>query len=124
MRLTSTQVKPTRLALLTKQSGRCQLCGLPCSADEAVLDHNHNTGAVRGVLHRGCNSLLGKLENNAARYGVRDIGIFANGVANYLRMHITNITGYLHPTHKTVDEKRVLRNKRARTRRALIKESA
>lgn len=117
MRLTASQVAPFRTALLAQQGGRCSLCGLPCTAKEAVLDHNHNTGAVRATIHRGCNSLLGKLENNAARYGVRDIGIFANGVASYLRTHLTNVTGKLHPTHKTDDEKRLLRNKRARVAR-------
>lgn len=124
MRLTASQVKPVRTSLLAQQGGRCSLCGLPCSAEQAVLDHNHSTGAVRGVLHRGCNSLLGKLENNAARYGVRDIGTFTNGVAAYLRAHLTNITGYLHPTHKSADEKRLLRNKRARVARAKNKETA
>jgi hypothetical protein len=68
-------------------------------------------------LHAGCNSLLGKLENNAARYGVRDIGTFTNGVAKYLREHMVNVTGLLHPTHKNEEEKRLLRNKRARASR-------
>lgn len=90
----------------------------------AVLDHDHRTGAVRAAIHRGCNSLLGKLENNAARYGVRDIGVFANGVAQYLRAHMTNVTGLLHPTHKSEDEKRELRNKRARATRAKNRETA
>jgi hypothetical protein len=64
------------------------------------------------------------LENNAARYGVRDIGTFANGVAAYLRAHLTNITGLIHPTHKTDEEKRLLRNKRARVTRAKNKGTA
>ena len=108
--------------MLEAQAARCSLCGTPCTAQQAVLDHDHATGAVRGVLHRGCNSLLGKLENNAARYGVRDIGTFTNGVAAYLRAHMTNTTGLIHPTHKTDEEKRLLRNKRARIKRAKTKE--
>ena len=62
--------------------------------------------------------MLGKLENNAARYGVHNIGVFTNGVAAYLRLHLTNTTGYIHPTHRTPDEKRILRNARARKARA------
>lgn len=124
MRITNARVAIVRAELLLKQGGRCALCQLPCSAKEAVLDHHHGTGAVRAVLHRGCNSLLGKLENNAARYGVRDIGTFANGVAGYLRTHITNITGLIHPTHKSEEEKRLLRNKRARVTRAKNKGTA
>ena len=79
---------------------------------------------MRGALHRGCNALLGKLENNAARYGVRDIGLFTNGVANYLRIHAVNVTGLLHPSYKTEEEKRERRNAKARAARAKRKETA
>ena len=122
-RLKTTEVASERERLRTVQSGRCALCQMPVTKEQAVLDHHHGTGAIRGVLHRGCNGLLGKLENNAARYGVRDIGLFSNGVAGYLRRHLTNITGLLHPTHKSDEEKRILRNKRARVSRAKKKEA-
>lgn len=79
---------------------------------------------MRGVLHRGCNSLWGTLENNAPRYGVRDLAVFANGVGQYLRAHMVNTTGYLHPTYRTEEEKRVRRNAKARATRAKKKESA
>lgn len=125
-RLTAAQVKSVRVSLAMKQGNRCALCqgqfGLKAPLDP-VLDHNHQTGAVRGVLHRCCNSLLGKIENNAPRYGVRNIPAFVNGVAGYLQAHLTNITGYLHPSHKTDEEKRLLRNKRARVARAKKKET-
>lgn len=117
-RLTHAKVAETREEFLLRQRNRCALCGTPVGCNHAVLDHDHHTGAIRGVLHRGCNSLLGKLENNAARYGVKDIGVFSNGVAQYLREHMTNVTGLLHPTFKTEEEKRILRNKRARMSRA------
>lgn len=99
------------------------MCSLPTTNQDAVLDHHHGTGAVRGVLHRGCNSLLGKVENNAGRYGVRDVAAFTSGIAGYLRKHMTNVTGLVHPTHKTDEEKRELRNKKARVSRAKKKES-
>lgn len=125
MRLTSTQLKAIRIRIASDQGNRCALCkgqlGIKAPLDP-VLDHDHKTGSVRGVLHRGCNSLLGKVENNAARYGVRDVFSFTNGVADYLRKHLTNITGYIHPTFKSPDEKRLLRNKRARISRARNKE--
>lgn len=125
-RLTATQIKLVRLRIAADQGNRCAICGgqLGLKAPlDPVLDHNHQTGAVRGVLHRGCNSLLGKVENNGPRYGVRDILAFCGGLANYLRNHLTNVTGYLHPTHRTDDEKRVLRNRRARVTRAKKKET-
>jgi hypothetical protein len=120
-RLTATQVKLVRIRIAAAQGNRCALCGGKFGVKaplDPVLDHNHQTGAVRGVLHRGCNSLLGKVENNGPRYGVRDILAFCGGLANYLRNHLTNVTGYLHPTHRTDEEKRLLRNKRARVSRA------
>lgn len=122
-RLKYTEVQDVRATLLSRQGGRCALCGLPCCKEDAVLDHDHRTGAIRGALHRGCNALLGKVENNAPRYGVRDIAAFASGIAGYLRTHMVNITGLIHPTHKTEEEKRLLRNKRARLTRAKKKES-
>jgi hypothetical protein len=123
-KLKVSEVSAVRSRLLEAQGGRCAICLQPCAATAAVLDHDHATGAVRAVLHRGCNSLLGKLENNAARYGVRSIGTFTSGVAQYLRNHMVNITGLIHPTHRTADEKRELRNKRARVSRAKKKDTA
>lgn len=122
-RLKHAEVATVRTTMLADQRNLCGVCGTPVTS-RPVLDHDHRTGAVRGVLHAGCNSLLGKLENNAARYGVRDIGVFTNGVAVYLRKHMVNITGLLHPTHKSEDEKRDLRNKRARASRAKKKETS
>lgn len=123
-RLKTTQVSAHRNALLTSQGGRCALCSLPCDPSNAVLDHDHGTGAIRSALHRGCNSLLGVLENNHKRYGVTNLAAFTNGVAAYLQYHMTNQTGWLHPTHKTDDEKRVRRNTLARKARATKKATA
>jgi hypothetical protein len=95
------------------------MCHLPLS--KPVLDHDHSTGAVRGTLHSGCNSLLGKVENNYKRYGVMNLSAFLNGAAAYLQRHTTNQTGWLHNTHKTDDEKRINRNAKARAARAISK---
>ena len=61
IRLTQAATKAYREAKLREQGGRCALTGYTISAAEAVLDHCHSTGHVRGVLHRGANSLLGKI---------------------------------------------------------------
>lgn len=99
------------------------MCKLPMKLDDAVLDHCHITGAVRGTAHRSCNALLGKVENNAARFGLPKarMSAFLHGIATYLQLHSTNITGLIHPTHKTEDEKRLARNKKARVRRAVAR---
>jgi hypothetical protein len=67
--------------------------------------------------------VLGKIENSYRRYGVQNLSAFCNGVAMYLTRHSINITGLLHPTHKTDEEKRLATNARARKRRAATKDS-
>lgn len=124
IRLTVTGLKTWREQRLADQHGRCALCQLPCKESEAVADHNHATGYLRGVLHRGCNSMLGHIENNAKRYALRSVPAFLNGAAGYLQRHVTPQSALQYPTHRTEDEKRLLRNKRARKARAQKKESA
>ncbi len=121
-RLKTTELAGFRERVGAVQGGRCALCSLPLS--KPCADHDHSTGAMRGVLHNGCNALLGKLENNYKRYGVVNLAAFSNGVAAYLQRHQTNVTGLLHPTYKTDDEKRVRRNTLAKKARATKKVTA
>lgn len=117
-KLKTTEVTATRESLLEKQGKKCEVCQLPCTTSEAVLDHEHTTGSIRATLHRSCNALLGKIENNFKRYGVKNLAAFLHGVPAYLQRHETDQHGLLHPTHKTPDEKRVARNAKARKARA------
>jgi hypothetical protein len=61
------------------------------------------------------------VENNQARFGVRDLQSFCHGAGKYLMMHKQNITGLIHSTHLTEDEKRIKRNKQAVARRVKAK---
>lgn len=124
-RLTNSEIKTIRIGQIQQQGNKCALCGLPGVANDPVLDHCHKTGAVRGTLHRSCNALLGKIENNHQRFGVKkeNLAAFLHGAAGYLQKHRTNITGLIHPTHKTEDEKRLARNRRARQKRAAKKKA-
>ena len=52
--------------LLTKQGHKCALCKKTFAADVSarnalapVIDHDHDTGEVRGIVHSNCNKLLG-----------------------------------------------------------------
>lgn len=107
--------------MLSTQNGKCAICQGTCTPQYARLDHHHGTGAVRGVLCNGCNALLGKVENNAPRFGVRNLNAFLHGAAAYLGKHLTNITQLIHPLHLTEDEKRIKRNTKARATRAAKK---
>lgn len=126
-RLTTSELKVIRQQFQITQQNRCAICQGPISTkpgQDPVLDHDHKTGAVRAVLHRSCNALLGKVENNSARFGVRDIAAFCQGTAKYLMRYQTNITGLIHSTHLTEDEKRIKRNKAAVKRRKETKAKA
>lgn len=121
LRLKSTQVKQHRDDLLAAQGGRCALCGETVT-DDPVLDHDHTTGLVRSVLHRGCNAMLGHIENNRARNYLKGARLWRmlRGVEAYLTKDYTG--NAYHPTHKTEDEKRERRNKQARARRAAARD--
>lgn len=83
------------------------------------MDHDHATGVCRGVLHRGCNALLGKVENNYKRYAVPNVNAFLHGASTYLTRHaFLPDDPVVYPTHKTADEKRAARNAKARAARA------
>jgi hypothetical protein len=119
-RLKATEIAVVRGELAVKQGNRCAICKQPLT--KPVLDHCHSTGAVRATLHAGCNSLLGKVENNYKRYGVLHLAAFLSGTAAYLQLHQTNQTGLLHNTHKSAEEKRLATNAKARATRAKKKE--
>jgi Recombination endonuclease VII len=59
--------------LIEIQQGRCGACP---SEGPLVVDHDHETGIVRGLLCRGCNSREGKLESGLF-YVTPDAGMLA-----------------------------------------------
>lgn len=126
MRLTAKTLPEWRKQTLEAQGGVCAICREAVSAGEAVADHDHKTGQMRGVLHRGCNSMLGVIENNRPRYMLTSIvrlTKFLAGVVQYLYTKRPDDTP-LYPSHRTADEKRDLRNLRARRARAAMKKGA
>jgi hypothetical protein len=46
--------------MLAAQDGVCSICGNPPREGYVLhVDHDHETGAIRGLLHFTCNNLLG-----------------------------------------------------------------
>lgn len=130
-KLTRTQLRGWSISHLKNvQGGLCPLCGKPIDYSiprEAVVDHNHDTGEIRGVLHRSCNAAEGKVSNAAGRWGAKstsyaDIVPFLENLIQYLK---STGTGLMYPGHKSPEEaaeaKRVKRNKAAAVRRAAAK---
>ena len=112
--------------LQEKQSGRCPLCGEHIDLrikGEGVCDHDHDTGEIRGVLHRSCNAAEGKISNAAARWGCKsgkytDIIKYLERLVEYLKR---DGTGLMYFGHKTVDEKKDAAAARRKEQRAAIK---
>lgn len=105
MKLLYREVKAHREKLLQGQGNRCALCGENI-VDDAVLDHCHKTGKIRRVLHRGCNAMLGKIENNLARNKMTPARLaqFALNLVHYVEQEYEDI---VHPTYLTTEEKKM-----------------
>ncbi len=51
--------------MLHSQDGRCAICQHPPPSNQRLcLDHNHLSGAIRGLLCRRCNSGIGLLQDS------------------------------------------------------------
>ena len=125
-RIAVSAVPAIREKIKKAQGGLCAVCNKSFTKrDIPVLDHCHDTGAIRGVLHASCNGAEGKIKVKAFRghTGVSPTALVI-GLGKYLEHHLTNRTNLIHPTHLTEDEKRELKNKKARQARARKKRAA
>jgi hypothetical protein len=61
------------LDLFAQQGHACDVCRKPLTlfaedlAEAPVVDHDHDTGKVRGLLCRGCNTAVGFIEKDQDR---------------------------------------------------------
>lgn len=109
MKLKYREIATHRSALLQKQHNRCALCD-QLIVDDAVLDHDHKSGLIRAVLHRGCNAMLGKIENNMPRnrIDIHRLTQFSTNLVKYITAQYEDI---VHPTRCGV-KKRVKRSRK------------
>lgn len=123
VKITRGQVRSISLKLLKEQGGVCLVCKKPIDLSikgEMVADHNHLSGNIRGILHRSCNSGLGKLDNAVGRWISKsmkysDIVPMLKNIVEYYEREETK---YIYYNHLTEEEKRVQRNAKERKRRA------
>ncbi len=64
-------------AMLEDQDKRCAICG-EIYAEKLFVDHDHESGSVRGLLCYACNSAIGYL---------RDDPYIAQNAVRYLERH-------------------------------------
>ena len=67
--------------MLEAQNHRCAICGISevhAENSRLCVDHNHDTGEVRGLLCKKCNQAIGLLQDNAD---------FCDSAGKYLRLH-------------------------------------
>jgi len=88
------------------------------AATNVVVDHCHASGVIRAALPRAINGLEGKVKSLLLRWGgcKTDVEVVAmlRGLADYLELHRTPQTEWIHPTHLSPVEARAKRNKKAR----------
>jgi hypothetical protein len=68
-------------SMLEEQDHKCAVCGIEekyAENSRLCIDHNHDTGQVRGLLCKKCNQAIGLLQDNAD---------FCDSAGKYLRLH-------------------------------------
>lgn len=114
-KLTKTTADQLKMSLILAQGNRCALCeanfshvgGSPC------LDHDHDTGLVRGVLCSNCNGIEGKIRNLANRAKrFNSIQEWVQSLMDYWKYHKANPSKHVYHLHKTKAEKADLVKKR------------
>ena len=66
--------------------------------DDVVVDHDHTTGMIRGVIHRQTNSFEGKVFNAWKRYAMNNARVsYVQALRNLADYIETSKSLYLHP---------------------------
>lgn len=129
MKITHAQVLSVRVKILAAQGHECPLCHHPLRSKttkkKPALDHNHDTGYIRGVLCINCNGSEGRIMRRAkiAAGQGNDPLEWLKRMCAYLEEHkipkwsAPGRRGLIHPTHKTENEKRLSRLAKAKTAR-------
>lgn len=73
---------PEYHAMRDEQKNNCAACGeAETEKDKFVVDHNHTTGRVRGLIHASCNSVVGFAHESPHR---------CKAIAAYLERHLVS----------------------------------
>lgn len=108
---------------LEKQGGICPLCAQPVDLSiprQAVVDHDHETGEVRGVLCRSCNSAEGKVKNAIGCWGTKKVqmSLIVPYLERLLAYYKAPGLGVIYAQHQTPEEKKAAELAKRRRARA------
>ena len=121
MKLKNSEIPAFRDKLAKEQNGMCWICSVDLCSVTATLDHSHQSGRCRSTLCANCNGLEGRIFNLARRGKRKRTEMeFLKSILDYWDYHAKNPRQEIHPSHRTLDEKRLARNKKARDRRKKI----
>lgn len=120
IKLKAKEVELVKKEYLVKQNFRCPLCdttlaGIPLS--KVALDHCHDTGYCRGVLHMGCNRVDGIVKKAIMQWGrtsgLKEQSAYIKRLGEYLDGAIKNPSRVTYHLHKTPEKEMELKKKRA-----------
>lgn len=125
-KIARTALSTWKVRQIKAQGGVCPVSGREfdmANLKDAVVDHCHLTGEIRGVLLRSANAVEGKVKNAVARWG--GVGEDYSKIIPYLERLVAYLkqpgTGFMYPMHKSPEEQKDARNAKARQRRAEAK---
>ena len=125
IKLPRSSMRAWTIGQIKKQGGVCPVCKKSINMQvmgnksDYVVDHCHESGLIRAVLHRSCNSAEGKVVNAAGRWGAKSIKYsevipYLKNLVEYLEYHQENPSSLLYPDHKSDEQKQELAKKRRR----------
>ena len=125
IKLPRSSMRAWTIGQIKKQGDVCPVCKKPINLQvmgnksDYVVDHCHESGLIRAVLHRSCNAAEGKVVNAAGRWGAKstkysEVIPYLKNLVEYLEYHQENPSGLLYPDHKTDEQKQELAKKRRR----------
>lgn len=92
-------IREERERILIEQDYICPLCNEIIEPCDAALDHDHENGLIRGVLHKVCNSGEGQMRGKFRRSGIAKYSSFEEYLLN-LSLYLTKEQHMmLHPSH-------------------------
>lgn len=136
IKLSRSAMRSWTIGQIKQQGGICPICKKEIdlkvmgNKSDYVVDHCHESGLIRAVLHRSCNASEGRVANAAGRWGAKSMQYSAiipylRSLVEYLEYHQANPSNLLYPDHRTpeqqADRARVKRNTAAAMRRAKMK---